>query len=230
MLIIIIIGNLVFQFGDTLKFYKNDSLIDQWIMEAREEAQKGIYYLQKAKVSTDNKKFLLYEEKFFSEKDSIFTKLTLYDADKKKVWSKIKGGQRKISFELTNLYPDKIIIFTLDRTNSFPVMEIMKGNRTRKIDLTQWTGIVDYEISPNGRYLLFHTKKPYSSRLWDYIYFLDLQTKAEWEYLFPFCFSCKRGKIFLKIDDEGKSEVIYRNEHRIFDKKGNLVDIFVKVD
>jgi len=112
-------------------------------------------------------------------------------------------------------------------------MVIIKNNNNKRIiDLKQWTNIVNYEISPIGRYALFHAKKPYNNKLWDYIYFLDLETNKTWEYLFPFCFSCKRGWLDLKIDDEGKSEVIYqnKNEHRIFDKDGNLVDIFVKFD
>jgi len=231
MLIIILIGNLVFQSGDTLKFYKNDTLMDQWIIKTSEETESGSYYIQKAKVSPDNKKFLFYEEKYFPAKDSIYTKLTLYGANRKKIWTKIRSGVQKICFDLTHIYTDRVTLLTTNLANASPIMEIIKGNKTtRKIDLTQWTSIVDYEISPNDRYVLFHAKKPYNSRLWDYIYFIDLKTNKTWEYLFPLCFSCKRGRIDLKVNDDGKSEAIYKNEHRIFDRDGNLVDIFVKMD
>lgn len=226
-------NTLVFQFGDTLKFFKNDSLVHQWILKSSEYTENSGYYIEKAKVSPDNMKFFIYEERYFPDRESTFTRLTLYNAERNKIWSKEKGGQRKILFELSRIYSDKVILFTTERTNISPEMVIIKNNNNKRIiDLKQWTNIVNYEISPIGRYALFHAKKPYNNKLWDYIYFLDLETNKTWEYLFPFCFSCKRGWLDLKIDDEGKSEVIYqnKNEHRIFDKDGNLVDIFVKFD
>ncbi len=222
--------SLVFQYGDTLKFYKNDSLIDQWILKSG-EIENGGYFTQRVKVSSDNKKFLFYEEKDFPASDSIYTKLTVYSADKKKIWTRIKNGKRKICLDLTQIYPDKIILFTTDRLNSFPIMEVVKNKNTDKlVDMRGWKSIVNYEISANGRYCLFHTRKPYNNKMWDYIYFVDLESNKDWEYLFPFCFSCKRGNLALKVDDDGKSEVIYKNEHRIFDKEGNLIDVFVKLD
>ncbi len=220
---------LVFQSGDTLKFYKNDSIIDQWILENKEGA--SYYLLQKAKVAQDNKSFLLYEEKKFIEKDSTITIISLYKSDKKRIWTRTKSGTEKFSFDLTRIYPDRVILFITDTYNSSPRMEILKEKEPKKtLNLKEWSGIVNYEVSPNGRYVIFHAKKPYNNKLWDYIYFIDLNTNKSWEYLFPFCFSCKRGWLELKIDDEGRSEVIYKNEHRIFDKDGNLVDVFVKLN
>lgn len=231
---------LVFQSGDTLKFYKNDSIVDQWLLESKEESEAHgtkvptpFYFSQKARVAQDNKSFLLYEEKKFIKKDSTITKISLYKADKKKVWTRTKSGTEKFSFDLTKIYPDRVILFITDTYNSSPRMEILKETESKKtLNLREWSGIVNYEVSPNGRYIIFHAKKPYNNKLWDYIYFTDLNTNRSWEYLFPFCFSCKRGWLELKIDDEGKSEVIYKNknEHRIFDKEGNLVDVFVKLD
>ncbi len=223
-------NTLVFQSGDTLKFYSKDSLVYEWILNDSKEIEGG-YYKEKALVLPDNKGFLFYEERDFPQKDSVFTKLALYNAQRKKIWERIEAGRRKFCFELTKLDRDRIIIFTTKRLGESPVMEIIKDNQIkRRIDLKEWTNVINYAFSPNGRYILFQAKKPYNYKLWDYIYFIDLKTNKTWEYLFPFCFSCKRGRIDLKVDDEGKSEVIYKSEHRIFDKEGNLVDIFVKLD
>ena len=221
---------LVSQSGDTLKFYNGDSLTYQWILK-REEREDGGYYIERAGVAKDNKRFFICAENYFPENDSIYTRLAVYNANRKKEYIRVKTGKRKISSDLTRIYPDKLVLCITGRLNDYPVLEIIKDFRIDKvIDLKKWTSIVDYEFSPNGRYIIFHTKKPYNNRLWDYIYFFDLKTKKDWEYLFPICFSCKRGRIVLKVYDDGKSEAIYKNEHRIFDKEGNLVDVFVKMD
>uniref|UniRef100_A0A7V3RGL4 Dipeptidylpeptidase IV N-terminal domain-containing protein n=1 Tax=candidate division WOR-3 bacterium TaxID=2052148 RepID=A0A7V3RGL4_UNCW3 len=221
---------LVFQSGDTLKFYNGDSLTYQWILK-KEERVDGGYYIERAGVAKDNKRFFICEENSFPEKDSIYTRLTVYNANRKKEYTRVKTGKRKISAELTKIYPDKLVICFTDRLNDAPKLEIIKNYKTKQvIDLKQWTSIIDYEFSSNGRYIIFHAIKPYNYRRWDYIYFLDLKTGKTWEYLFPICFSCKRGRIVLKVYDDGRSEAIYKNEHRIFDRDGNLVDIFVKMD
>ncbi|MEO0135914.1 MAG: hypothetical protein ABIL39_02360 [candidate division WOR-3 bacterium] len=220
---------LVFLSGDTLKFYRNDSLITQRILKREEDTTNGSYYFEKAGVSPDHQRFFICEERYFPECDSHYTKLSVYTANKKKLFVYTKGGKRKICADLTRIYPDKIVFFITDRFNDNPVMVIINKNK-KTLDLKQWTSITNYAFSTNGRYILFHAKKPYNNRLWDYIYFLDLTTDKSWEYLFPFCFSCKRGWIDLKVYDDGKSEVIYRNEHRVFDKEGHLLDIFVKLD
>ncbi|MGB9720261.1 MAG: hypothetical protein ACPL28_02110 [bacterium] len=223
-------GALIFQSGDTLKFSQDDSLVYEWILNNNEKLETGGYHIEKAKVSQDNRRFFIYEEEYFPNQDSTFTQLTLYDARRNKIWSRTQGGARKFSFELSRIYGDRIILFVNSRSNVNPEMIILKDGTRSTVDLTQWTSIVNYEISPDGRYILFHAKKPYNYKLWDYLYFIDLKTSKNWEYLFPICFSCKRGKIDLKVYDDGKSEAIYKNEHRIFDREGNLIDIFVKLD
>ncbi len=226
-------NTLVIQSGDTLKFLKNDSPVSIRILKNEEHERASGYYVEKAKISPDSQNFLLYEESNFPDKDSIFTRIAFYNAEQNKIWSRAETGQRKILFELCKIYTDKIAILAVGKTNTAPQLIIInKDKHTKNIDLKQWTSIINYEISPNGRYALFHAKRPYNNKLWDYIYFYDLKTHKRWEYLFPFCFSCKRGWLELKITDEGISEVIYKNknEHRIFDKQGNLVDIFVKFE
>ena len=73
-------------------------------------------------------------------------------------------------------------------------------------------------------------RKRYSRKLWDYLYFIDLQTKQNWEYMFPTCLSCKRTNITLAIDDNGQVEAVHRAEHRVFSSEGKLIDIFLQVD
>ncbi len=226
-------NTLVIQSGDTLKFLKNDSLISIRILKNEAYEKASGYYVEKAKISPDSQNFLLYEEHNFPDKESIFTRITFYNAEQNRIWSRTETGQRKILFELCKIYADKVTIITIERTNTAPQMIIINNDKSKKnIDLKQWTSITNYEISPNGRYALFHAKRPYNNRLWDYIYFYDLKTHKHWEYLFPFCFSCKRGWLELRISDEGISEVIYKNknEHRIFDKEGNLINVFVKFE
>uniref|UniRef100_A0A7V0Z4L2 Uncharacterized protein n=1 Tax=candidate division WOR-3 bacterium TaxID=2052148 RepID=A0A7V0Z4L2_UNCW3 len=221
---------LVFQSGDTLKFCKDDSPIDKWILKSGQN-ESGGYYNEKAKVSPDNKRFFIYKEQYFNSDDSIKTQLILYNAHKT-VLGRFRGeDDRKISFELSRILEDRLILFTTNYYNQSPKMEIIQFNKAKRtIDLNQWNSIIDYQISQNRRYVIFHGRKPYNTKLWDYIYFIDLQTNKVWEYLFPICFSCKRGRIVLKVYDDGGSEAIYKNEHRIFDRNGNLVDVFVKMD
>lgn len=222
-------GMLVFQHGDTLKFLKNDSLIDQWILESEERVTPAVRSTKAAKVSPDNKSFLFYEEQYFPAEDSIFSKLILYGADKKKIWTKVENGKRKISIETTRIYPNRVVLFITDRVNAYPVMEIIWNKKTKEtVDLKQWLGIVDYAFSPHERYVAFHAKKSHNNHLFDYVFFLDLYSKKHWEYPFPFCASCKRGKVDLKVDDQGITEVIYKREHRIFSKEGQLLDISIR--
>lgn len=222
---------LVFQFGDTIRFYKDEKLITEWILKDSLGENDSYYSLEKAKISPDNRFLLIYEEKSSGTDDSIFSRLTLYNAATRKVWSRKKIGKTKISFELTSIFDDMVLIFYTDRHNGFPVIEMIKMNcKSRTIDLRQWDIIIKYAISANRRYMLFHSKKPFNNRLWDYVYFIDLKTNKDWEYLFPNCFSCKRGWIELTVDNEGKCEVVQNKEYRIFSKEGNLLDIFVRIE
>lgn len=224
-------NSLVFQSGDTIKFFRDEKLITQWILKDSVDEIGGYTRINKAKVSPDNKFLLFYEEQLFGTNDSIFSKLTLYNAHKNKIWSRIKAGERKISFELASIFEDMVIVFYTDRLNGFPIMEMIHMNGVKKtIDLRQWDIVINYELSANRRYMLFHAKKPYMNKLWDYIYFLDLKTNKTWEYLFPTCFSCKRGWVELKVDNNGRCEVIQNKEYRIFNKEGSLLDIFVRFD
>ena len=110
---------------------------------------------------------------------------------------------------------------------SFESVFVFFNSKQREIILVQnkREGIICWVLE----YLLFHTRNPYYDKPWDYIYFCDLETGKSWEYLFPTCLSCKRGRIELEIDDNGRSEVIHRKEHRVFSSKGVLEDIYLKL-
>lgn len=222
---------LVFQNADTLKFVKGDSVVDIWLLtEKIQETDLGkIIFNKKSKVSKDNKYFFIYEEKYYPSKDSFFTKILFYDADKEKLWEKTPETGRKISFHLTNIYNDIVILVTTDKFNINPDLKSIKDNKIKEIiKEREYQRIIKYEFSSNMRYLILHIRNPYNTKMWDYIYSIDLQNQKKWNYLFPMCVSCKKNKIDLSIDNNGKAEVIYKGEHRIFSKDGELLDIFIK--
>lgn len=233
MIVFFLINALVFQQGDTLIFMEQDSVLKIWFinedMQQADSSEKKL--IRKTKVSLNNKFFLIYEEKLGFNDVCLQSKIIFYDANRKELWRESRGDTRKMSYDLSNVYDSLFIIVDWDKYNKNPTFSIIK-NKKKNIVIQQgeWKRIVNYKISPNCRYLVFHTKNPYSGKLWDYIYFIDLKTKKNWEYLFPMCLSCKRYKIDLDIDDNGEADVIYRGEHRIFSKEGKLINIFIKFE
>jgi len=228
----ILLGLLVFQNADTLKFIDNNQTVEHWLIGEgiKENTDNNIKITRKVKISKNHKFFILYEEKNYVKDDSIVTKLILYTADKKKLWQRQSAPGRRIAFDLTNIYEDIVVLVTVDNSYALPKMELIKKENISKLISTgDWQRLVSYSFSPNRRYLGMHVRNPYNNRLWDYIYFIDLKEKNSWTYLFPTCLSCKRYRITLKIDDQGKTEVVYKGQHRIFSKDGKLLDFFIKL-
>ncbi len=126
---------LVFQNADTLKFVKGDSVVDIWLLtEKIQETDLGeIIFNKKSKVSKDNEYFFIYEEKYYPSKDSFFTKILFYDADKEKLWEKTPETGRKISFHLTSIYNDIVILVTTDKFNNNPDLKLIKDNKIKEI-------------------------------------------------------------------------------------------------
>ena len=229
---IIFFNILVFHQADTLKFVKGDSVIDKWVLDEKiEKTDLGtVIHSKKSKVSQDNKYFIYYEEEYYSKRDSFVTTLSLYDARKRKLWERSPENNRKISFYLTNIYKDFVILVTTDNYNLNPSLKFIKDKKVKEIiKEKEWQRIVKYEFSPNIQYLLLHVKNPYNTKMWDYVHCIDLKSKKTWTYLFPICVSCKKYKLDLSIDNNGKAQVIYKNRHRIFSKNGTLIDIFIKL-
>lgn len=228
MIMLFILNVLVYQNGDTLLFTEQDSVIDQWILGETIQQIDSLEatIIKRAKVSSDNEKFLIHTE-HYTQGDLLKTEIVLYNNYREKVWRDSASEGSLILFRLSNIYDNLFIIVRSPQGREDPILYTIKDNKKEIIiEQGEWDKIIDYSVSPNERYLLLHTKNPYSNRSWDYIYFIDLENKEEWQYLFPMCASCKRGKIDVKVDDSGISEVICKGQHRVFSKEGKLIDFF----
>jgi hypothetical protein len=227
---IVFLNIMVFQNGDTLIFRKGSDIIEQWIMssETIESELVTSIHTTRSMTADDNKHFLFYEEWYFPASDSYCTQLIFYNADKKKIWERTENTGRRISFYLSKIYGDDVALVTTDHNKCQPILYLIRDKKADKIaDQTKWHRLADYAFSPNMKYLALHVKNPYMKKMWDYIHFIDLKNKEEWSYVFPICVSCKRDKIDVMVNNQGITEVIYKNEHRIFSKQGRLTDIFI---
>jgi len=224
-------GITVFQKADTLQFIKNNAVIDTWIMEQDSTpANDGyIVHTQQAKVANNNVYFILYDEYRNSSIDSLSTAVSLYTSQKKRLWIREYSDDRRIDFDRTRIFDDGVAITSTDRTFGEPVLEFIQENKTEVlIEKPQWQRLVDFTFSPDMRFIGLHVRNPHSRKMWDFIYFIDRQTRETWTYIFPICISCKRNRITLEVDNEGNTEVIYKEQHRIFNKSGSLIDFFMQ--
>ena len=232
-MILLLIGAIVFQNGDTLFFGEERAYNDTLVLHAGFGNDTGtVYVVEQAKVSSDRGFFLIYSATYRkSEPESLLSAtITFFDADKRNLFEEKSKGGKNISFELSGVYDSLFIIASWDQLNSNPTFDAIKGaTRTHVVKEGEWQRIVSYKVSPNGRYLLFHTRNPFHDKLWDYIYFYDLDTGNDWDYVFPTCLSCKRARIDLELDENGRSTVIHKQEHRVFSPEGILEDIYLKL-
>ena len=230
MIFLFIFGNLVYQQGDTLIFEEQGNLVEKWVINESDDHVKG-QVVRKAKISYNHQMFLIYEEKHSEEGNLLSTKITFYNADKEELWEESRDSTRMLSYYLSNICNKLFIITDTDERSKDPSVSVVQdGRKFQIVEQGSWRLIFDYKISSNCKYIVMHCRKPYVSRLWDYIYSVNLETRADWEYLFPVCTTCKRGKITLDINDSGEVEVIYRKKHRILSNEGKLVKSFIKVE
>lgn len=232
MMLLFVLNVLVYQNGDTLLFAEQDSIVAQWILGETVFQTDSVETKlnRKAKVSSNNEKFVIYTE-HYEQGELIKTEITMYNTFQEELWQDSAYGEEVISFRLSNVYDSLFIGVRSLRGGNEPILYTVKNNSKETIiEENTWDKIIDYSISPNRKYLLLHTKNPYAQRSWDYIYFVDLENKKDWQYLFPICASCKRGKITLVVDDEGISEIISRGQHRIFSKDGKFINYFLGFD
>jgi hypothetical protein len=242
-MILFLMCNLVFLNGDTLIFMKNGGVIDQkklTIHTIRNTQGEKRISLQ-AKVSPDNRFYLIHETKQeivivqdaghdIRKDTSTSTEISFHNAEMEILYAEKTGDNRYISYELSNIHNSLFVLTTWDEHNNNPAFSIIKdGKKTEIIKEDQWQRIVSYKMSSNNRFLLFHTRNPYHGKPWDYIFFYDRNTGNSWEYIFPTCLSCKKGRIELEIDDNGRSEVIHKKEHRVFSPDGVIQDIYLKL-
>jgi hypothetical protein len=232
MMILLILNVLVYQNGDTLLFTEQDSVIDQWILDdiINQTDSVETKCTRKAKVSSTNERFFVYIEQY-EQGVLVKTEIILYNNFQKELWRDSAFGEEVISFKLSNVYDNLFIVVRSLRGGNEPILYTVKHNlKETIIKKGSWNKIINYSISPNRKYLLLHTKNPYAQRNWDYIYFVDLINKKEWQYLFPMCASCKRNTINLAVDNKGISEIMSGGEHRIFSKDGKFIDYFISFD
>jgi len=216
--------------SDTLYFKKGAHTIDTWPMseEVIELADLECVRTRRVKIAPDNKSFFLHEQEYYPAVDSYYTKLTLHKANKTVLWEHYSSEFQKISFELSRIFNDRVIIVMNNVYNLFPSMELIENGRSEMlIHEERWRRIVKYAVSPNGRFMVLHVKDPYLDKVWDYIHWIDTKTKKEWTYRFPICVSCKKHAIDVSITDDGIADIVYKLEHRVFNKEGKLIDIYL---
>jgi len=230
MIWVFLFNTLVYQFGDTLIFVAQDSVVDRWLLGQSVQKVDSLELVieKRAKVSNDNRFFFIFEMKF-SDYGPTQTRIVFYDSQKNKICQETSDSTRTISFSLSNIFDSLFIIVDTGNDGTKPRLWTIKNKKKDMvIDKGSWYRINEYKISPNNRYLVVNTSKAYGMRKWDYIYFVDLQQKTNWQYLYPECLSCKRAKIEIALDDSGQVEVIYIGEHRIFSNDGMMINYFIK--
>jgi len=218
--------------GDTLFFTNNSASTDTLPLNAGDaDGSTDIIHMRKAMVSPRGIYYTIYEETYFRLDDSIVTRIAMYDSLRNEQWQRAYAGKRKISYDLSRVLDDMLILVTTDKNNSLPEVELIRNNKAMIIiEEGKLRKITDYTLSPDARYIAMHANNPYNNKLWDYVYFVDIRTGKTWSYLFPVCLSCKRARISLSLDNDGQLEVIYKTEHRVFSKDGQLIDIYMKTD
>ena len=228
-IVLLLLRSTVSLSNDTLVFVSKDSIIEQWILNetSMSKDSMGITYVEKARISNDSTRFLFYQEEY--ERNTGFSKSTirLYTAEIQVVSTQEYYDDRRAQFDLCEIQDEFVIIADSDLDGKNPRVQLVcDGERKTLVEPGCWLRIVDYTLSSNYRYILFHTHRLHNDRAWDFLYFLDIDSGDDWEYFFPICLSCKKTPIDLSVENNGQCEVVYKQEHRIFSQRGQLTDIF----
>ncbi|KPK67381.1 hypothetical protein AMJ87_13440 [candidate division WOR_3 bacterium SM23_60] len=227
------VNMLVFQSGDTLFFEEQGRTVELWVLGEEVDADSTVHKrrIRQAKVSPDNRRFLVHTFVVDGNYEYEHSEIVFYSAAQEELLREAYSGDEKVLYESSGVYDSLFIVAVGDKYNRDPsVRVIADGYATVIFERGTWQRIVSVELSSNNKYLVFHTRKHYSRKLWDYIYFKDLTTLNDWEYQFPTCLSCKRTNISLAINDDGQVEAVHKAEHRVFSKEGKLIDIFLQID
>ncbi len=223
---------LVFLETDSLVFQRDNAVVEKWyIGEQTELMTSGTKRsTTHAVVSQDHTRFLYFQEVYFPETDSMYSQLALFRADGQRIWQRTAPRGRTYARFLSEFVDEMIVVVTTNQYGAAPSMERISSTAVDTIVREgDWYRLSAYAFSPNHRFLVMHVKNPYREKVWDYIHFIDLQTGSTWSYLFPICVTCKRYKhIDVSVDNDGISEVVYKGEHRIFNREGVLIDVFIK--
>ena len=230
-MILFLLSATVFQNGDTLFFMKDSVHFDTLVMQEHViERAEPVRVKERAKVGPINTIYLVHSATYSLTVPESLTgsAIVFYDAEKNVLLEDFGDGGRYISYELSDVLDSLLVVTAWDSRFGKPSLYVVKEKeKVEIIKQGDWDRIVSYKVSPNNRYFLFHMRSPYQDKPWDYIYFYDLMTAKDWDYLFPSCLSCKKSRIYLEVDNGGRAEVIHKNEHRVFTPDGILTDIYL---
>lgn len=233
MIYFMLIGALVFQNGDTLRFVADGVMLESMIIadSVIDDSSEAVA-VRRAQVAEDNRFFFIYEALRRGEYEITRSRISFYDAGKNLLFTAAgdDAAGRQVAFELARIRGGWFIVATWDRHSSDPAITALTPDTLTRIEIIEqgaWQQVLDYAMSPNGQYALFHARNPYNNKVWDYIYFRDLTTGATWDYMLPVCASCKRTPVRLAVGDDGRSEVIYNVERRTFSRSGELEGVSV---
>jgi hypothetical protein len=230
-MILLLISAVILQDGDSLFILRSNDAVDTLIIAAVViDSTSGFRLENRVKVADSEDKYCLYEEKYLLEADSLVsTKISFFDEHHTMILEEEIADGRKISFELSNIYDSILVVTTWDYRYGKPSLYVVRDEKRQEvIKEGEWNRIVSYQVSANNRFMIFHMRNPYYDKPWDYVYFYDLATGQDWDYLFPSCLSCKKSRIYLRVDNDGRSEVVHKNEHRVFSAYGVLENIYLK--
>jgi hypothetical protein len=224
---------LVFQSGDTLRFEEHDRIVETLVLGEEVDSESTVHErtIRQAKVSPNNHLFFILTLVVDGNYEYVRSEIVFYTAAHKQLLRESYSGDEKVLYESSGVYDSLFIVAVGDRYNKDPSLRVIKnGEEVVIFEPGVWQRVVSVEVSPNNKYLALHTRKRYSRKLWDYIYFVDLATRHDWEYQFPTCLSCKRTNISLTVNNDGQVEAVHKAEHRVFSKEGKLIDIFLQID
>ena len=229
MIILFLFCNLVLLHEDSLLFMKDSEIVDVWMLDHHEpETINGIDHHKQVKINADKHNFFIYYSQYDTARNHVKSEIKFYNANKKMLFGETRKLDRMINYDLSNIEHNVLIFVDCDAGSGDPQMYVVKGNRTIiPIKKGNWKRIVTYDLSANNKFLVVHVRNPYMSKLWDYIFFYDLKTGKNWQYLFPLCLSCKRTKINVEVDDNGQTVVEYKGEHRVFSREGDFIDYYI---
>ncbi len=229
MIMILLLSNLVFLSEDSLIFRDGDDIKGVWLIDCYlpETVNASIHH-KRAKISADHQHFFIHGSRHDKDWNHIGSDLSFYSARQKLLARETRTADRQISFDLTDIRHGALILVETDSRAENPQLSVLKDKRTIvPLKKGDWKRIVSYDLSSSGRYLAVHARNPYLNQLWDFIYFHDLKTGKNWQYLFPVCLSCKRTRITVRVDDHGQTTVEHKSEHRVFSKTGDFIDFYI---
>lgn len=232
-MVLLALTALVYMHADTLYFGAPGQSPEAVVLAKRYgNEDPADYHVEEAMVSPDSLWYVVHESRYLAKKKRIETNLSLYDVNRRKTWSwRVPDGQT-VPLDLVSVFRDGLLVFVV--TDEVAATSTLRLVRKSKMQDLKSAGVFrrvkQYVLSPNQRHVLLHVVATRRGRPWDHVSSIDLETLMRWDYPFPYCFSCRRGRIDLAVDDQGVACATYRNEVRVFERSGELREIRLIVD